>query len=366
MITRNPTAVWIHKRKGKRGVSYRLRWINPRTGNWESEACGRDMAYARQRREQVRHELREGLSGKLPHTTVRQLLDMSDSLMAGRSPQTIESTKASLRRLDAACSPGCISAIDRAAVMTFRAKRLKSGASPATVNKDLREIRSVLSYAMDAGLLRNNPLLRWKGLMVREPEKSIRVVEADEFAKLTDSCEHLMFKVLIEVAFLQGLRRGELINLRWTAVDLDRRILHVVNVPEAGELTKSRKNRSLPMHPVVHTALSQLWDQTSKVVENGAIRCVCPHVFCWPDGRPLKRDWASREFAKLVDSAGVSPCTIHDLRRSFSTLAQRAGVDKYTVKDLGGWSVVSVVKKHYSGELSEVYRRAMNKIAHGA
>ena len=73
--------------------------------------------------------------------------------MAGRSLQTIESTKASLRRLDAMCSPGCVSAIDRAAVMSFRAKRLASGMSPATVNKNLREIRSVLSYAMDAGLL---------------------------------------------------------------------------------------------------------------------------------------------------------------------------------------------------------------------
>ena len=199
--------------------------------------------------------------------------------------------------------------------------------------------------------------------MVREPEKSIRVLEEDEFAKLKNACEYPVFRALIEVAFRQGLRRAELINLRWAAVDLKRSILHVVNVPEAGEFTKSRKNRSLPMHPLVHTAISQLWEQTPKLVENGGIRSASPHVFCWPDGRSLKRDWVSREFAKLVEMAGVSACTIHDLRRSFSTLAQRAGVDKHIVKDLGGWSVVSVVEKHYTGELSEVYRRAMDKIA---
>ena len=126
MLTRNPTAVWIQRRKGKRGVSYRLRWINPRTGKWESEACGRDLAYARLRREQVRLEIREGLGGKLPNTTVEELMNLLDSLMAGRSAQTIESTETSLRRLDATCDVGCISAIDRGAVMAFRAKRLKS------------------------------------------------------------------------------------------------------------------------------------------------------------------------------------------------------------------------------------------------
>ena len=59
----------------------------------------------------------------------------------------------------------------------------------------------------------------------------------------------------------------------------------------------------------------------------------------------------------------IAHCTLHDLRRSFSTIAQRRGVDKYTVKDLGGWSVVSVVEKHYTGDVSEVHRAAMRKIA---
>ena len=73
--------------------------------------------------------------------------------------------------------------------------------------------------------------------------------------------------------------------------------------------------------------------------------------------------WVTHEFANLVKKAKIDYCTLHDLRRSFSTLAQRAGVDKYTVKDLGGWSVVSVVEKHYSGDVFEAHRRAMDRIA---
>ena len=247
--------------------------------------------------------------------------------------------------------------------MVFRAKRLESGVSTATVNKDLRQIRSVLSYAMDAGLLRSNPLLRWKGLMLREPEKVVRVVEEDEFIKLCNACENPLFVALLVVAYRQGLRRGELVNLRWSAVDLSRRILHIVNVPEAGEFTKSRKNRSLPMHPAVNAILSQLWAEMPKRIEGGLAVPARRYVFSWPDGAQWKPDWVSREFAASVAKCRIASCSLHDLRRSFSTLAQRAGVDKYTVKDLGGWSVVSVVEKHYTGDVQEVHRRAMDRFA---
>lgn len=172
--------------------------------------------------------------------------------MASKSPvHTVASTRNSLKLLGELCRVGRIATISRATVMQFRAKRLASGASPATVNKDRRQIKSALSYAVDAGLLRANPLLRWKGLMLREPEKTVRVVE-------------------------------------------------------------------------------------------------------------------EAEFAKLVTKSGIASCTLHDLRRSFSTLAWRAGVDKYTVKDLGGWSAVSVVERHYTGDVSEAHRRAMKRIAETA
>jgi hypothetical protein len=51
-----------------------------------------------------------------------------------------------------------------------------------------------------------------------------------------------------------------------------------------------------------------------------------------------------------------------NLTGSFSTLAQRAGIDRVTVKDLGGWSELSVVEKHYTGEVPEVFRRAIEQM----
>ncbi|MDP7162352.1 MAG: site-specific integrase [Phycisphaerae bacterium] len=102
------------------------------------------------------------------------------------------------------------------------------------------------------------------------------------------------------------------------------------------------------------------------VIGGGQVLPKFPHVFTWPDGTLYKPDWVTRTFTALVAKAGIRYCTPHDLRRSFSTIAQRAGVDRSIVKDLGGWSNVNVLERHYTGDVSEAHRRAMDKIAHTA
>jgi integrase len=207
---------------------------------------------------------------------------------------------------------------------------------------------------------------KWGEVNSREPEKQIRVVEPAEFKKLLDACEYSPYRAMLIVAYREGLRRNELVQLRWLAVDLDRESLHVLSIVEAGELTKSRRNRTIPLPPEAKAVLASLYQQTPRLVQDGKIVPKSVYVFTWPDGRPFTPDWVSHEFKRFVERAGVRSCTLHDLRRSFSTLAQRAGVDKYTVKDLGGWSVVSVVEKHYTGDVSEAHRRAMARIAETA
>ena len=360
---RSPTACWLVRRKGADGTTYRIRWIDPRTGQALSEACGRDMAYARDRRDAKKAELREGLSGRLPDKSLSDLVKALPTYMVSKSPHTIRKTTCSLNDLIKLCGDRRLEHVDRALMMDFRARRLAAGVAIATVNKDLRQIKSALTYAVDAEWLRSNPLWKWKALQLREPEKRIRVVERADFEKLLAACADPIFRVLLIVGYYQGLRRTELVNLRWAAVDLAEGVLRVENVPEAGEFTKSRKNRTLPMSPIVLANLTAMYADVPKVVEGGEHRPKYPHVFTWDDGQAFKADWATHRFHMLVEAASVPHCTLHDLRRSFSTLCQRAGVDKATVKDLGGWSTIGVVEKHYTGEVKEVHRRAMQTFA---
>ena len=359
---RSPTAVWILSRRGKNGTSYRIRWADLMSGKYLSEACGRDKALARLKRDAKKSELRAGLSGQLPDSLLSDLESKITTFMVGKSPHTIRKTRRSLKDLVRLCGDRRTEHVDRAMAMDFRALRLAEKLAPATVNKDLRQIKSALSYAVDAGWIRTNPLWRWKGMQLVEPEKLIRVVEPAEFLDLLEACPNPTFRVLLIVAYYQGLRRSELVNLRWKAVDLDSGLLRVLNLTEVNELTKSRKNRALPLRQVAKEQLEALYSDVPKLVVDGEVRPKHPHCFTWEDGKQYRADWVTNEFARIVKRAGIAHCSLHDLRRSFSTLAQRAGIDVGTVKNLGGWSTIGVVEKHYTGEIPEVAQRAIAKL----
>ncbi len=347
----------------QRGRTYRIRWVDPKTRKMMSEACGRDKAFARLRRDAKKGDLRDGLSGILQGHTLSDLRDQLSQFMVGKSVHTIRKTCRSVQDVIDLCGDRRVQDVDRGFIMEFRATRLAGGVATATVNKDLRQIKSALSYAVDAGWLRTNPLWRWKDMQMREPEKRIRVVEPAEFRKLLDACDDPGFRVLLIVGYFLGLRRTELINLRWSVVDFDAGVVHVENIAAAGELTKSRKNRVLPMPDVVRQELTALFDDVPKAVEGGEQRPKSPHCFTWLDGTPYRADWATNYMARTVERAAIAHCSLHDLRRSFSTLAQRAGVDKATVKNLGGWSTIGVVERHYTGEVGDVRKRAMRKVS---
>lgn len=361
--------VWLESRKSKkRGRRYDLRWIDPSTGKQKGKCVGGDKVGARDelvnKLEEINEYIRNG--GRLK--SGKRLEDLYEALpdwMAGKARITVVQTKRAMKQLIGYAGNRFVSMIDRELIMEFRAKRIHAEISSATVNKELRQIKSALGYAVHAGWLTQNPLWHWPQMFVREPERTIRVVEPDEFAKLIEHCEQPGFDSLLIVAYYQGLRRAELSQLRWGDVDLEGGALTVRNKIETGELTKSRKNRTVPLRAQVIEALRMQWDGERKIIASGRTTVKHPYVWHWPDGVKWTADWITHEFARVVDRAKVNHCTLHDLRRSFSTLAQRAGVDRSMVKDLGGWSSVAVVERHYTGEIGQAAKRAIAKLDAG-
>ena len=191
----SPTAVYIEKTKRKQGHAYRLTWFD-KSGNRRRQNCGRDFELAKARQIEKQAELRRGALGDLPITNLSDFVDMIEMLMAGKAALTIQATKAVLERLNDAFGPMVLQALDRPTIMAFKAKRMKE-VRCTTVNRDMRTVKAALSYAVDAGLLRDNFMLRWKGLMIREPEVLIRVVEPAEYLSLLRSARHYNFRVML-------------------------------------------------------------------------------------------------------------------------------------------------------------------------
>lgn len=366
--TRNPCSVWIDRD----GQTYRVRWVDPKTHKRRSRGT-RDRALAREWQVQKLNELRRREAGQPDPMTIDQAADQIDTWMAGLAKPTRQMTIRTLRRLAKIVGPMPLASVDRGTLLTFRARQLEAGFAVASVNKELRLISAAISYAVDAGVALSNPALQWGRRQLEEPQRRLRIVEPAEFAALlaaARSAELLprdqMAGVLI-LGYYQGLRRTEVCRLRWDAVDLDRRVCWVENIYDADapgpELTKSKRVRTVPLRAAAVKWLRQHWTKTRKRLEAGRAVAASPHVFTWPDGRPVCPDWLSHRIPKLVNAAGLNPpATFHDLRRSFSTLAQRAGVDRETVKDLGGWSSTSVVKNHYTGQVDDHLRDVVDRL----
>ncbi|WP_327007565.1 site-specific integrase [Dactylosporangium sp. NBC_01737] len=145
---------------------------------------------------------------------------------------------------------------------------------------------------------------------------------------------------------LRGLRRGEIVGLRWEDVDLvageltvREQVLVIGGEEQAGPPKSVAGVRTLALDEFSTLMLKDLQDghrrRFGRVDPKG-------RVFRRPDGRPVRADWLTRRFRKLVGDLGLPPVRLHDLRHAAAGLAGAAGVDLKVIQhDLGHSSAVT-------------------------
>jgi len=172
--------------------------------------------------------------------------------------------------------------------------------------------------AVDYEEIGQNPCRKVESLP--ENNQRTRHLSFDEedrlFATLTGSRQHL--RILVLVAIYSGPRRGELLKLRWSNVDFD---LNAINFTE----TKTDKDRSVPMDPIVQEALLELRDRAGD----------SEYVFTNPDTKTRYID-IKKSFSAACREAAITNFTFHDLRHTFGTRLADAGVDVVKIKELMG------------------------------
>ncbi len=222
--------------------------------------------------------------------------------------------------------PQRVSAIKTSTIDAFIARRRNergrkpgSTISPASVNKELRHLRAILTVAHDWGHLEAVPKIR----MLKEPGKLIRYVTPEDFARIYEACESARlpegracasadwWRALLVFAYMTGWRIGEIMALK--RHDLD---LAAVTAITRAEDNKGGRDELIPLHPIIveHLKRVQSFDK---------------RVFAWDyHERTL---WS--EFYRIQKHAGIHlPChdrhehtqachlySFHDYRRAFAT-----------------------------------------------
>jgi len=333
--------VW--KRKLKDGTTYCIRWYDKR-GRVRTETVGPDRKLAERARTQREADLNSGRYTYVTRVSFPEFVEEELELMEGRlAPGTLEQVRISLEHFDRICRPGPVCEIDVPTVERFHAARL-SEVSEATANKDLRHLQASLTRAVRRGYLQKNPAKAVRP--VREAEKEIRVLSPEEVGQLLEACPP-WWRALVAVAVTTGMRRGELLALRWEDVDLEGGTVMVRNTPD--HKTKSRRNRALALAGPVRTVLRDL-------ARRGKL------VFAGRDDTSIRGDTVSNAFADIVEEAGIKHCTLHDLRRTFVSHLARAGVNAALVQKLAGHSAIATTVKYYTGVMPDSLREAQGRL----
>jgi integrase len=147
---------------------------------------------------------------------------------------------------------------------------------------------------------------------------------------------------LVRVAAYTGLRRGELIALRWRDIDFAAHKLTVRRAVSAGveaTSTKSRRAREVPLPDQAAGAL----DRLSKRSEFGGPG---EYVFANRLGRRLDATALRRRFERARDAAGLPPLRFHDLRHTYGSLLVAGGVDLQSVKAAMGHSRITTTERY--------------------
>ena len=226
-----------------------------------------------------------------------------------------------------------------------------AGISTALARRIHATLSSALADAEWEGLITNNPCGR-----VRLPrgERYEPVVwsspQAAHFLEITAGDELTGFWRL---ALLLGMRRGELLGLRWQDVDLDAGTLTVRSTRTLvgdqvveGPPKSARSRRVLPLDPRTVEVLGRHWKrQTLKALDGvwGPVE----YVFTDPAGQPLHPAWVSRRFAEIVNRLGLPAIRFHDLRHTSASLGLAAGESLKAVSARLGHSSIVVTADTY-------------------
>ena len=204
--------------------------------------------------------------------------------------------------------------------------------SGSTVNRFIAALSPALSFAVkERQFLGRNPVSDIA--RKKEPRGRTRFLSDVERAKLLEACaksDWPALRVLVLLAITTGARRGELIALRWSDVDL-----------KAGRAlvreTKNGEQRTLPLAGKALEGLRELKLQRSARSE---------YVFPQPSGAAGPYHHFDSHWYDVLETAGISNFHFHDLRHTTASMLAAQGASLLEIADVLGHKTLAMVKRY--------------------
>jgi integrase len=264
---------------------------------------------------------------------------------------------------------GKLSAAD---VQHFLADRASQpGLAPNTVRLIARVLRMSLKRAHELGLVASNVALLAAPTRDKRQVRNTAPLSTGQLERLLDASQGRSMEHLFALAAATGLRKSELLGLRWSDVDFEvgrlfvrQALVWLPGQPWSFDAPKTDQGtRQFPLIPPARAALKA---QRARVA---ALQLQAP-AGAWQDldlvfpselGTPLHPSNVNRELKKVLRLADLDPTqTFHNLRHGAATYLLEGGVDPRVVMDLMGWSQMSMLQRYQavrSGMIDDAARK---------
>lgn len=215
----------------------------------------------------------------------------------------------------------------------------------SSANVLLRALKAGMNTAVRLELIDRNPFE--KTALLRVPPQEPAYLSPMQFAQLLEAIVESTFRTFVVVAVLTGMRRGELIHLRWVDVDLDRRLIRVTNTDEF--TVKGMRARVIPINRDLHRILASLPRRSERVLTDG-------------NGRSYSSTAVTKKFKLAVRKAGL-PETIHlhSTRHTHASWLLQASTPMSEIQRLLGHSSIETTQI-YSHMEQEHLRGAVERL----
>lgn len=240
------------------------------------------------------------------------------------SPKYISSIELTFRKITESIGDIPLDKINSKIIEEFIASTFIK--SQAAASLYYRTFKAVLNKAVSWEYISVNPLIKVKLPKMRK--KYPQFISSKEFEEILFHTRTEMLQDIFKIAFHTGMRLGEIVNMKWSWIDQSNKLIKVKVSNEF--VTKSKKERSIPMNSIIVETISKLRSkETGNLKDN--------FLFHIKFSAKLNGDYISKNFKKAVRKTSLSQdIHFHSLRHSFASNLVQKGASIFVCKELLG------------------------------
>ncbi|MDA2918399.1 site-specific integrase [Desulfobacterota bacterium AH_259_B03_O07] len=324
----------IESKNGRKTPYWYIRFAMNGKMKWESVGkvgvATKDIARSKldERKRQVRLGQLDVIVAKIP-TLSEYKCDYIRYVKDVKGNRSWRSTIHYLNQLEKLFGDKKLSQISSRDIDNYKLSRIQE-VKPSTVNRELACLNHLLNLAKrQKRFFGENPVSISK--LLPENNKTERILRTDEEKRLLDTSS-IHLKPIIITALNTGMRKGEILTLKWSNVDLENKIINLEHTN-----TKSKKSRRIPINNELRKLLLEL-----KLKSGGS-----DYVFLSSNGSPYKRhDSLKKVFRDACKRADITGLRFHDLRHTVATRMIESNANIVAVKEILGHSDLKTTMRY--------------------